>query len=146
VILLAGLVIAALAWKPLRPLRNFFAILLAIYAAEELLTWATSSSLWLGRFGQGSFSSGSFTAGMLGTQLRRLGVSLLMIAATFFGIGHFYGVPYGVIGVVMATFLGWLLSKAMIERRGFFWAWFIHFLQDVLIFSFMAIGSITPGG
>jgi len=26
------------------------------------------------------------------------------------------------------------------------WAWFLHFLQDVLIFTFMAIGSITPGG
>jgi hypothetical protein len=25
-------------------------------------------------------------------------------------------------------------------------AWIIHFLQDVLIFGFMAAGSITPGG
>ena len=48
--------------------------------------------------------------------------------------------------VVMAGLLGWLLGKAMLETRGFFWAWFIHFLQDVLIFSFMAIGSIVPGG
>lgn len=68
------------------------------------------------------------------------------IAALFFGIGHFYGVPYGIIGVAMASFLGWLLGKAMVETRGFFWPWFIHFLQDVAIFSFMAIGSITPGG
>ncbi len=70
----------------------------------------------------------------------------LWVSAAFFGIGHFYGVPYGLVGVVMATFLGWLLGKAMLETRGFFWAWFIHFLQDVLIFSFMAVGSITPGG
>lgn len=34
----------------------------------------------------------------------------------------------------------------MLETRGFFWAWFTHFVQDVLIFSFMAAGSITPGG
>jgi membrane protease YdiL (CAAX protease family) len=66
--------------------------------------------------------------------------------AVFFGIGHYFGVPYGVVGVVMATFLGWMMGKAMLETRGFFWAWFIHFLQDVLIFSFVAIGSITPGG
>jgi len=52
------------------------------------------------------------------------------------------GVPYGVIGVTMATFLGWLSGKAMLETRGFFWAWFIHVVQDVLIFSFMAAGSI----
>lgn len=68
------------------------------------------------------------------------------IAAVFFGIGHYFGVPYGIVGVLMATFLGWILGKAMVETRGFFWAWFIHFLQDVMIFSFMAIGSITPGG
>lgn len=72
--------------------------------------------------------------------------SSLWIAALFFGIGHFYGVPYGVIGVLLASFLGWFLGKAMLETRGFFWPWFIHFLQDVAIFLFMAIGSVTPGG
>jgi hypothetical protein len=70
----------------------------------------------------------------------------LWSTAVFFGIGHYFGVPYGVVGVVMATFLGWMLGKAMLETRGFFWAWFIHLIQDVLIFSFMAAGSITPGG
>ena len=70
----------------------------------------------------------------------------LWLTAAFFGIGHFYGVPYGPIGVVLATFLGWMMGKAMLETRGFFWAWFIHFLQDVLIFAFMAVGSVTPGG
>jgi hypothetical protein len=71
--------------------------------------------------------------------------SLLMTAA-FFGIGHFYGVPYGIVGVVLATVLGWFLGKSMLETRGFAWAWFIHFLQDVLIFTFMAIGSVVAGG
>jgi len=70
----------------------------------------------------------------------------LLLMAAYFGLGHYYGVPYGVIGVLMAGFLGWLLGKSMLETRGLFWAWFIHFWQDVLIFSFLAIGSITPGG
>lgn len=70
----------------------------------------------------------------------------IWLSAIFFGLGHYYGVPYGVIGVIMASFLGWLLGKAMLETRGFFWAWFIHFLQDVIIFTFMAVGSVTPGG
>ena len=70
----------------------------------------------------------------------------MLMMAVLFGFGHFYGVPYGVIGVVMAGALGWILSKSMLETEGFFWPWFIHFWQDVLIFSFMAIGSITPGG
>jgi hypothetical protein len=71
--------------------------------------------------------------------------SLLLMAA-FFGIGHYYGVPYGIVGILMAGVLGWLLGKSMLETRGFTWAWFIHFLQDVIIFLFMAIGSVSAGG
>jgi hypothetical protein len=70
----------------------------------------------------------------------------LYMTAVYFGIAHYYGVPYGVIGVLLATFLGWILAKSMQETRGLFWAWFIHFWQDVWIFSFLAIGSIIPGG
>ncbi|MEW6241367.1 MAG: CPBP family intramembrane glutamic endopeptidase [Chloroflexota bacterium] len=70
----------------------------------------------------------------------------LWLMAAYFGIGHFYGVPYGVVGVLMAGFLGWFLGKSMLETRGLWWAWFIHFWQDVLIFAFLAIGSIIPGG
>jgi membrane protease YdiL (CAAX protease family) len=70
----------------------------------------------------------------------------LYMVAVYFGIWHFYGIPYGVVGVLLATFLGWILAKSMQETHGLFWAWFIHFWQDVWIFSFLAIGSITPGG
>ena len=70
----------------------------------------------------------------------------LLITAAFFGIGHYYGVPYGIVGVLMAGFLGWLLGKCMLETRGLFWPWFIHFLQDVLIFFFMALGAVVAGG
>lgn len=70
----------------------------------------------------------------------------LLIVAAYFGIFHFYGVPYGVTGVLLAGFLGWILARSMLETRGMFWAWFIHFLQDVWIFSFMAINAIIPGG
>ena len=34
----------------------------------------------------------------------------------------------------------------MLETRGLTWAWFIHFVQDELVYGFMAIGAITPGG
>jgi len=68
------------------------------------------------------------------------------MSALYFGIAHFYGIPYGWIGIVLATFNGWLLGKAMLETRGLFWAWWMHFLQDVVIFAFLVMGSITPGG
>lgn len=251
--LLALLTAAALAWKALRPLRDFFLLLLVIFASEELSGRLTAHAAWQGWF------SGTFVRGMLGIQLSRLVVSMIIIGtllalryrrrdfflapgqldapikpvpwlgfpkpdpwtnfggqfalyislgtllflvlggrpspnallgaipvfpailvfaalnafneemtyrasllagleptlgpqqalwltALFFGIGHYFGVPYGIIGVIMASFLGWMMGKAMLETRGFFWAWLIHFLQDVLIFTFMAIESIKPGG
>lgn len=70
----------------------------------------------------------------------------LWLMAYAFGIGHFYGIPYGVIGVLMVGFLGWWLGKSMLETRGLWWAWFIHFVQDVWIFAFAVVGSIVPGG
>lgn len=70
----------------------------------------------------------------------------MLLAAVFFGVGHFYGVPYGIVGAVMATVLGWLLNKTMLETRGLFWPWFIHFCQDALVFTFMALGAVSAGG
>jgi len=70
----------------------------------------------------------------------------LLIPAVYFGIGHFYGVPYGIVGVIMAFIPGWLMGKAMLETRGFFWAWFIHVCMDIVVFFFIALGSISPGG
>ncbi len=66
----------------------------------------------------------------------------LMLTTYFFGIGHFYGVPPGLIGVALAGFLGWFLGKSIIETRGFAWAWLIHFIQDVLVFSLLAVNAV----
>ncbi len=67
------------------------------------------------------------------------GRQALLISTVFFGLGHFYGIPNGVIGVVLSGFLGWFLGKSMLETKGFFWAWLIHFMQDVIIFTFLAM-------
>ncbi len=69
-----------------------------------------------------------------------------IMAALFFGIPHFFGVPSGWVGILLATFMGWILSKAMLETRGFAWSWWIHFLQDVVIFFVLAAGTVVPGG
>jgi membrane protease YdiL (CAAX protease family) len=70
----------------------------------------------------------------------------LLLTAAYFGIGHYYGVPYGIIGIHMAGILGWLLGKSMLETKGFFWAWFIHFLQDVMIFSLLWPSGLSLQG
>ena len=66
----------------------------------------------------------------------------LWIVAVFFAISHYYSAINGVAGVVLTIFMGWMLTKAMLETRGFFWPWLIHFTQDVIIFWFIFGGSM----
>jgi len=64
-----------------------------------------------------------------------------LLTAVLFGLGHYYGQPSGPIGVLMAGFAGWIWAKSMIETRGSAWAFLIHMVQDIVIFSFLAVGA-----
>lgn len=64
-------------------------------------------------------------------------------SAVFFGIAHYFGTPGGLAGAVLSIFMGWILSKAMLETRGLFWSWFIHFLADIAIFVFIGLALVT---
>lgn len=57
------------------------------------------------------------------------------ISAMIFGVVHYWGNPGGVAGVLVAGFLGWFLAKSILETKGIFWAWLIHFVQDVVILT-----------
>lgn len=61
--------------------------------------------------------------------------TILLASAVLFGLPHYLGFPSGLLGVIMAGVLGYVLSKATYETQGMGIAWFIHFLQDVIIFS-----------
>lgn len=63
--------------------------------------------------------------------------TLLMLSGVLFGLPHYFGQPSGIVGVIMAGFLGWLLAMSLVETQGLFLAWAIHFVQDVVI-----IGSL----
>lgn len=60
--------------------------------------------------------------------------TIALLSGVLFGAVHYWGSPGGIIGSIVAGFLGWLLAKSIIETKGIFWAWFIHFLQDIIIF------------
>lgn len=65
---------------------------------------------------------------------------ILLISGIVFGLPHYFGQPSGMIGVLMAGFLGWLLAMSVVETQGIFLAWAIHFVQDiVIIFSIFAM-------
>jgi uncharacterized protein len=71
---------------------------------------------------------------------------ILLISAVAFGVPHLRGMPNGIIGACMASVLGWILAKSMIETNGFFWAWFIHFLQDIVIYSALVMAALSKQG
>lgn len=62
---------------------------------------------------------------------------IFLLSAIIFGLAHINGMPSGIIGLSLAGILGFVLAKSIFETQGFFWAWLIHFLQDVVI-----IGSL----
>jgi membrane protease YdiL (CAAX protease family) len=66
---------------------------------------------------------------------------VLLISGAAFGIPHYFGTPSGIIGVLMAGFLGWLLAMSLVETQGFLLAWGLHFVQDVVIITAMILMS-----
>lgn len=71
---------------------------------------------------------------------------ILLISAVLFGLPHYFGQPSGIVGVLMAGFLGWLLAMSLVETQGFLIAWAIHFVQDVVIItSLILMGRETNG-
>jgi membrane protease YdiL (CAAX protease family) len=57
------------------------------------------------------------------------------MSALIFGVIHYFGMPGKIPGMLMAGFMGWLLTFAIIQTSGIFWAWSIHFAQDVIILT-----------
>ena len=75
------------------------------------------------------------TTVIVGLQVRLPPQAVYLASGALFGAVHSWGVPGGLAGVVAAGFLGWLLTKSIGETGGLGWAWFRHFLQDVVILS-----------
>jgi hypothetical protein len=66
----------------------------------------------------------------------------LLMNAAIFGLAHYLsGSPGGIPGLVLTGFLGYLMAKAMLETRGFFWPWLIHFISDIPVLVFIAAAS-----
>ena len=64
---------------------------------------------------------------------------VLLVAAAFFGMAHFYGAPSGIVGVLMSAVLGWYMTRSMYETGGLLAPWIIHFMQDVVIFAILML-------
>jgi membrane protease YdiL (CAAX protease family) len=67
--------------------------------------------------------------------------STLVLVPIWFGLAHWFGVPSGLTGVILATIGGWFFAKSMIETRGLAWAWFLHFLADFTVYVVLLLAG-----
>jgi membrane protease YdiL (CAAX protease family) len=89
-----------------------------------------------------------FRVGIVSPLYGQLSVPMIAIlSGILFGLPHYFGQPSGIVGVLMAGFLGWLLALSLLETQGLFLAWAVHFVQDVVIFVslFMLNAKTNPG-
>jgi len=67
----------------------------------------------------------------------------IWLAAVWFGLGHYYGgIPSGIMGAVFLTLVAALFGKAMLETRGLAVPIFMHLWGDVVLYIFLALGSV----
>jgi len=57
------------------------------------------------------------------------------VSAIIFGSVHYFGIPGGLTGSLLAGFLAWFSVKSIQQTGGMGWALIIHFVQDILIFT-----------
>jgi uncharacterized protein len=64
----------------------------------------------------------------------------VMTTSVAFGLAHYAeSNPSGLVGALIAGYLGWVLAKSMVETRGMVWAFLLHFLVDFVIYAFAAM-------
>jgi membrane protease YdiL (CAAX protease family) len=87
----------------------------------------------------------TFRAAPISTVYEVVGkTNAIWMAAILFGLSHYIGgIPSGVPGALITTFLGWFFGKCMMDSRGFFWPWLFHTLQDILPFTLMSLAAIS---
>ena len=67
--------------------------------------------------------------------------STLLLVPAWFGLAHWFGVPSGLTGVLLAAIGGWFFTRSMIETRGIAWAWFLHFLADFTVYLVLLLAG-----
>lgn len=70
--------------------------------------------------------------------------TIALVSGIVFGLPHWFGMPNGPVGAIMAGFMGWLLALSVLQTGGIGIAWGIHFVQDVIIISSMLAIDAAP--
>ncbi|MDX8399210.1 MAG: CPBP family intramembrane glutamic endopeptidase [Gallionellaceae bacterium] len=67
-----------------------------------------------------------------------------LLSAVLFSIAHVRGQANGAFVVIGSAVVAWFLAQSVIQTHGLFWAWCIHFFQDVVIFAAFIANVANP--
>jgi membrane protease YdiL (CAAX protease family) len=110
---------------------------LRIFKSPGLIAWAVLFSV-LNAFSEEVI----FRVGIVSPLMGQVAVPIVLLISGFiFGLPHYFGMPKGVLGALMASFLGWLLAMSLVETQGLLIPWAVHFVQDVVIISSILVIS-----
>jgi membrane protease YdiL (CAAX protease family) len=66
---------------------------------------------------------------------------IAIISGIVFMLAHIKGQVKGLFVLLGSAFIGWCLAYVVLQTQGLFWAWAIHFIQDLLIFSAFLVNT-----
>lgn len=69
---------------------------------------------------------------------------IALLSAFLFALAHVRGQASGIAVVAGSAVVGWCLAHAVLQTHGLFWAWFAHFMQDIVIFSAFIAATVNP--
>ncbi|MEI6362460.1 MAG: CPBP family intramembrane glutamic endopeptidase [Actinomycetes bacterium] len=69
--------------------------------------------------------------------------AVALISAVLFGIPHWFGNPGRLPGVLLAGFMGWFLTLSVLQTGGLGWAWAMHVVPDIVIFTMLVAAAQT---
>lgn len=65
------------------------------------------------------------------------------LSALLFSVAHIRGQASGWFVIAGSAVVGWFLAISVLQSHGLFWAWCIHFFQDIVIFTAFVASAVS---
>jgi membrane protease YdiL (CAAX protease family) len=140
-----------LRWGLFGPIMLLFLVFITAWAAAPMLRGPIDVAAALPFLGLAAIAAllnafweeVAYRAAPLSQLQRAVGPSAgVLILAAWFGLGHYYGgIPSGPMGALLTGAVALLFGRAMIETRGLAWPVALHFVGDLVIYTFLALAA-----
>ena len=66
------------------------------------------------------------------------------LSALLFAVAHIRGQASGSLVILGSAIVGWFLAASVMQSHGLFWAWLVHSIQDIIIFTAFVASAANP--